>query len=71
MSNNANTNLMEQIAEFIDSLQFEDTEFEYLANQAIKDNDLEQLQWLLNTYCELCGQQVSANCNNANCTYQG
>ena len=71
MSNNVNTELLEKIAERIDGYSGEYSDFEYFADKAIKQNDLEKLQWLLNNYCQLCGEQYTANCNNANCTYKG
>lgn len=67
MSNNVNTDLLERVAERIDAFSDEISDFEYFATKALEKNDLEELQWLLNNYCELCGQQVTANCNNANC----
>lgn len=67
MSNNVNTELLERVAERIDAFSDETSDFEYFATKALKANDLEQLQYLLNAYCELCGQLETANCNNANC----
>lgn len=70
MSNSVNTELLERVAERIDAFSDEISDFEYFATKALEKNDLEELQWLLNNYCELCGQQVTANCNNANCDYK-
>jgi hypothetical protein len=67
MSNQSNTNIMEQVAERIDGLRAYDTDFEWQVSRAIEKDDMEQLQWLLHNYCDICGQETTANCNNANC----
>ena len=71
MSNNVNTELLERVAEFIDNLHECDTYFEVEVDNAIKNNDLEEVRRLLFACCNLCGRENNANCNNANCDYKG
>lgn len=71
MSNNVNTELLEEVADFIDNLRQADTYFEYQADYAIKHNDLEELRYLLKVCCDICGDEQGPNCNNANCDFMG
>ena len=66
MSHDSNTNILEQVQGYLDSVP-EDSDFIYQVNKAMNANDLDEIQWLLHNYCELCGEETTANCNNANC----
>lgn len=75
MSHQSNVNVLDTAAELIDRLEGSKMA-ERLIN-AVERNDLEEVYYLNQSIiagmaesilsCEICGEEITANCNNANC----
>lgn len=55
MSNNVNTEILEEIAEAIDNSS--SVEFIEALEQALQANDLDNAIFILNSYCGACGSR--------------
>lgn len=69
MSDIVNTEILEEIAEAIDYASNNGSESYVQALEGALDaNDLDNAVWILRNYCAMCGQETTANCNNAGCS---
>jgi len=69
MSDIVNTEILEEIAEAIDYANENGSEsYVEALERALGANDLEQAVWIFKSHCAMCGQEWTANCNNAECS---